>query len=146
MARLAVNLGCLDENDFIRRALRACGGNANPAMLREAWRDAASAAGPNDAAKIAWDGADRIEALGADVERLREALAGALNWMEETRASGDAGNWDWEAGDVYSHGLAVLEGRPIPSEPPDRSLRPVMTPLYEAALKRMKNLKPLKDN
>jgi hypothetical protein len=36
------------------------------------------------------------------------ALEDALNRMEEDRASGDCGNWDWVDGDVYSRGRAAL--------------------------------------
>jgi hypothetical protein len=46
----------------------------------------------------------------AEVERLRAALADCLDDMEQTRASGDAGFWDWKEGDVYSRGRKALAG------------------------------------
>lgn len=47
----------------------------------------------------------------ADVSRLMDALDRCLEWMEQTRACGDSGNWEWADGDPYSHGSAVMEGK-----------------------------------
>lgn len=44
---------------------------------------------------------------------LVESLEKCLEWMEETRASGDAGYWDWEKGDVYSQGKAALQSKGV---------------------------------
>lgn len=48
-----------------------------------------------------------IEALTRKVERLETSLHDCLKWMERLRASGDAGNWDWEA-DEYTRGIEAL--------------------------------------
>jgi hypothetical protein len=37
---------------------------------------------------------------------LLSALTACLDWMEQLRASGDAGNWEWED-DAYTKGRAV---------------------------------------
>lgn len=41
--------------------------------------------------------------------KLAAALKEALDWAEDLRASGDAGNWNWAEGDFYSKGLALLK-------------------------------------
>jgi hypothetical protein len=48
------------------------------------------------------------EATKAELQALREAAQGACDWMEGLRASGDAGNWDWEDDDEYSKLLQAL--------------------------------------
>lgn len=57
---------------------------------------------------LARDLEDRAEAAEAKLAVAVEALEDALNRMEEDRASGDCGNWDWVDGDVYSRGRAAL--------------------------------------
>ena len=57
---------------------------------------------------LARDLEDRAEAAEAKLAVAVEALEDALNRMEEDRASGDCGNWDWVDGDVYSRGRATL--------------------------------------
>jgi hypothetical protein len=49
-----------------------------------------------------------IGELRSENQRLRAALVECLDWMEETRASGDCGFWDWQPGDVYSKGRDAL--------------------------------------
>lgn len=44
-----------------------------------------------------------------EIARLRGLLAATTEWMEETRASGDAGFWEWHPDDVYSRARAALE-------------------------------------
>jgi len=51
---------------------------------------------------------ERAEAAEAENVKLREALARSLDWMEALRASGDAGNWDWDSDDVYTEAHAAL--------------------------------------
>ena len=51
---------------------------------------------------------EEIKRLEAKLAVAVEALEDALNRMEEDRASGDCGNWDWVDGDVYSRGRAAL--------------------------------------
>ena len=46
-----------------------------------------------------------IEASRLNVELLA-ALSACLDWMENLRVSGDAGNWDWQD-DVYTRGRAI---------------------------------------
>lgn len=46
-----------------------------------------------------------IEASKLNVELL-SALSACLDWMEELRASGDAGNWEWQD-DVYTRSRAI---------------------------------------
>ena len=46
-----------------------------------------------------------IEASRLNVELL-SALVACLDWMEQLRASGDAGNWEWED-DAYTKGRAI---------------------------------------
>ena len=46
-----------------------------------------------------------IEASKLNVELL-SALTACLDWMEQLRTSGDAGNWDWED-DEYTKGRAI---------------------------------------
>jgi hypothetical protein len=46
-----------------------------------------------------------IEASRLNVELL-SALTACLDWMEQLRASGDAGSWVWKD-DVYTKGRAV---------------------------------------
>ena len=46
-----------------------------------------------------------IEASKLNVELLL-ALVECLDWMEQLRSSGDAGNWDWE-NDAYTKGRAI---------------------------------------
>lgn len=46
-----------------------------------------------------------IEASKLNVELL-SALTACLDWMEQLRNSGDAGNWDWED-DAYTKGRAI---------------------------------------
>lgn len=44
-------------------------------------------------------------------ERVREAFAAldeCLDWMEQLRASGDAGFWEWQPGDAYNKGMALI--------------------------------------
>ncbi len=36
------------------------------------------------------------------------ALEDCMKWMESLRASGDAGNWEWEIGDEYCKAQEVL--------------------------------------
>ena len=38
---------------------------------------------------------------------LLEALKDCLDWMDSLRASGDAGNWDWD-NDQYTQGIAAI--------------------------------------
>lgn len=54
------------------------------------------------AKEAAWEEREKV---------LVESLEKCLEWMEETRASGDAGYWDWEKGDVYSQGKAALQNK-----------------------------------
>jgi hypothetical protein len=46
-----------------------------------------------------------IEASKLNIELL-SALSACLDWMEELRASGDAGNWEW-GDDEYIKGRAI---------------------------------------
>lgn len=46
-----------------------------------------------------------------EIARLRGLLAATTEWMEETRASGDAGFWEWHPDDVYSRARAALEAK-----------------------------------
>ena len=46
-----------------------------------------------------------IEASKLNVELL-SALTDCLDWMEQLRASGDAGNWEW-GDDAYTKGRAI---------------------------------------
>ena len=46
-----------------------------------------------------------IEASKMNLQLL-SALTGCLDWMEELRASGDAGNWEWKD-DAYTNGRAI---------------------------------------
>ena len=46
-----------------------------------------------------------IEASRLNVELL-SALGACLDWMEQLRISGDAGNWEWED-DAYTKGRAI---------------------------------------
>jgi hypothetical protein len=46
-----------------------------------------------------------IEASKLNVELL-SALSDCLDWMEQLRISGDAGNWEWQE-DVYTKGRAI---------------------------------------
>jgi len=46
-----------------------------------------------------------IEASKLNVELL-SALSACLDWMEDLRASGDAGNWEWKD-DEYTKGRAI---------------------------------------
>lgn len=39
----------------------------------------------------------------------REHLKACLDWMEQFRASGDAGNWEWTPDDAYTKARAFLE-------------------------------------
>ena len=44
-------------------------------------------------------------------DRVREAFAAldeCLEWMEQLRASGDAGFWEWQPGDAYNKGMALI--------------------------------------
>ena len=43
-----------------------------------------------------------------DVAALVEAAKEAGDWMEQLRACGDAGNWNWSDGDEYSNLVAAL--------------------------------------
>jgi hypothetical protein len=46
-----------------------------------------------------------IDATRLNIELL-SALTACLDWMEQLRASGDAGNWEWED-DEYTKGRAI---------------------------------------
>lgn len=46
-----------------------------------------------------------IDATRLNIELL-SALTACLDWMEQLRASGDAGSWEWKD-DVYTKGRAV---------------------------------------
>ena len=46
-----------------------------------------------------------IEASRLNVELL-SALVACLDWMEQLRVSGDAGNWEWED-NAYTQGRAI---------------------------------------
>lgn len=46
--------------------------------------------------------------LLAASKMLYEALDACASYMEQLRASGDAGFWDWKAGDEYSNAIAAL--------------------------------------
>jgi hypothetical protein len=46
-------------------------------------------------------GLPEVQALVAAAERLAE-------WAEQLRACGDAGSWEWAAGDEYSETIAAL--------------------------------------
>lgn len=39
---------------------------------------------------------------------LLEALQKCTEWMEQLRASGDAGNWQWSDGDEYMQAIAAI--------------------------------------
>jgi hypothetical protein len=52
------------------------------------------------------------DALRADNDRLRDRAQRALVWMEQTRASGDVGFWEWEPDDEYSGLRAALDAKP----------------------------------
>jgi hypothetical protein len=45
--------------------------------------------------------------LIAAAPELLEALKDCLEWMEDLRASGDAGNWEWRRG-PYKDGVAAV--------------------------------------
>ena len=51
-----------------------------------------------------------IAAQAAEIERLRGHLTECLDWMEDGRASGDWGNWDWDGDSEYTRARAELEG------------------------------------
>ena len=55
-----------------------------------------------------------------DNDRLRAALSDALDWMEDLRASGDAGFWDWQDGDDYTIGRDALRGK-VPTVDEERA-------------------------
>ena len=42
-------------------------------------------------------------------DNAREHLKACLDWMEQFRASGDAGNWEWTPDDAYTKARAFLE-------------------------------------
>lgn len=47
----------------------------------------------------------------AAAQAMREAFAAldeCLEWMEQLRASGDAGFWEWQPGDAYNKGMALI--------------------------------------
>lgn len=46
--------------------------------------------------------------LLAASKKLYEALDACASYMEQLRASGDAGFWGWKAGDEYSNAIAAL--------------------------------------
>lgn len=46
--------------------------------------------------------------LLAASKKLYEALDACASYMEQLRASGDVGFWDWKAGDEYSNAIAAL--------------------------------------
>jgi hypothetical protein len=46
-----------------------------------------------------------IEASRLNIELL-SALSACLDWMEQLRVSGDAGNWEWQD-DVYTRGRVI---------------------------------------
>lgn len=52
-------------------------------------------------------------------DSFRALLAEALAWMEEGRASGDWGNWDWHEGDIFTRGMELLRQPNAP--PPEKS-------------------------
>ena len=57
------------------------------------------------------NGPDQQEAnarLIAASKKLYEALDACASYMEQLRASGDAGFWDWKACDEYSNAIAAL--------------------------------------
>lgn len=71
--------------------------------------------GFNDGVTPTREAADTLRALlaerdaaRAEVAVLREALADCLERMEQLRASGDSGFWDWRDGDEYQRGVAAL--------------------------------------
>lgn len=43
-----------------------------------------------------------------EVRALRDAAKRLAEWAEQLRACGDAGNWEWTAGDEYSETIAAL--------------------------------------
>ena len=49
-----------------------------------------------------------LDLQAAEIRRHRLHLTDCLDWMEQTRASGDCGNWDWAEDDVYTAGRASL--------------------------------------
>ncbi len=63
-------------------------------------------------AGIAWvsrdDEAEANARLMAAAPELLEALKACLEWMEETRACGDCGFWDWTPGDTYMRGIQTV--------------------------------------
>jgi hypothetical protein len=52
--------------------------------------------------------AAKLAALEARAIRAEGALGEALEWMERTRACGDAGNRDWQPDSVYTSARALL--------------------------------------
>lgn len=52
-----------------------------------------------------WEANARLISAAPD---LLEALRACAKWMETTRASGDAGFWDWHEGDEYSRAMAAI--------------------------------------
>jgi hypothetical protein len=47
------------------------------------------------------------EPLMAAAPDLLEALKNCMEWMEDLRASGDAGNWEWK-NDQYTQAMTVI--------------------------------------
>ena len=50
--------------------------------------------------------------LMARIAELEARLEAALDWMEGTRASGDAGFWEWSLDGVYADGRRALAKEP----------------------------------
>lgn len=53
---------------------------------------------------------EELERMKQENIKLLSALTGCLKWMEQLRASGDAGNWEWKD-DAYTAGLAAIRAR-----------------------------------
>ena len=60
--------------------------------------------------KAEWNGKPMVRShLYVKAEVVADHLRKLTKWMEEMRASGDAGFWDWEEGDAYLDAVALLE-------------------------------------
>ena len=46
-------------------------------------------------------------------EELKDVLVECLKWMEDLRASGDAGSWEWTPESEYARALYILGGRKL---------------------------------
>lgn len=111
-----------DPREYIRADLFAAREAAAAQAMREAAAKACAPHGDDDNldAQCKMECELRIRGLPLPdttaldriiTERVREAFAAldeCLEWMEQLRASGDAGFWEWQPGDAYNKGMALI--------------------------------------